>query len=140
MDPSPQARRLLDVLTSDGSRIFAEPGCYLPELPKATRQLKDFAPIFILEDGLHEWKIGFVYFEGYHFMIERRATGGGAYIVDDPSCPDEVLCGLADLLDNTFAGRSRLGETPARLLKSALAVVLVIAVVVAHAFLAFLVL
>jgi hypothetical protein len=101
--PWPKTRPLLRLLIRrpDGPRIFAEGGP-LPEFRSAAEVLGRFAPTVIEKDDPVQWKIRFVH-RGHNFTVERIAARDSAYIVDDPSCPDEILFEVMGELDTRFA-------------------------------------
>jgi hypothetical protein len=100
----PRARPLLRLLINrpHGPRIFAEAGCELPQFRLAAEILGRFASTVIEADDPVQWKIRFSH-RGHNFTVERIDGGHSAYIVDDPSCPDEILIEIMGELDTRFA-------------------------------------
>ena len=99
--PTPTLMRWL-VNAPNGPRLFAEVGCELPDLAKAKQIVGQFASITGDDGGRAAWKLSFAY-RANHFTIDYPCQCGSAYLVDDPSCPDEILREVAQLLDRPWA-------------------------------------
>ncbi len=87
--------KLIDVRTADGSRHFLRmsKGCPAQALVEHLMGLDGARLLCFFAGGVTEARVDFTY-HGYRFQIRN---GGQEYLffVDDPSCPDVLLLGVA---------------------------------------------